>query len=464
MKILYYIEPHPIRNGYMEFLWIAREILAMIERSCPWNSKSEQGFEIKIHGNPHVIRSLVQMKPWMRSYLLDWEECPGKAELESWFMPWGEEAIGVWKDLMTGAGEISGYYKSNLDSVRNRYDFDVLVHWGTNGAVENFCNAERILKISMESGYLRLPFMDSVVFDPRGVNGNSSICEVDMDLLCSLTEPRDADYDLRLIGCNNASTGPLSQRFELIRSVHSPELYKDGKIALIALQLRDDSNMILFSEFGSSVDFLRQVLPPLLEQGYRCVIKPHPAAGFREINRKDHESAAEYVAGFEAAIWCDDVRAPSQQVALLERADLVVTTNSSLGFEATLLDKKVCLEGTAAYAPRGVFPSVAEYLSGDHDDGGYLEKLRYLRPFLITNMLHEKTDAFDFSYFCNQVAGGIHTWHEAGKDPAEFCKRIRAFQTAKLCRQLVFMKYGKSTPSRMEWDNETMKLVYDIMR
>lgn len=464
MKILYYLEPHPIRNGYEEFLWVGNEILAMIERSRPWERTSEHGIDMKIHANARVINRLMQSRPWMSSFLIDWEDEPGKANIEEWFTPWDDDGIQLWESLMTGKGEVSDYYVKNLESVRDRYDFDVLVHWGTNGAVEAFCDQNDIAKVSMESGFLRNPFMDSVVFDPRGVNGNSSICQVDYEVIKALSIPGDSESELQLMGGNSASTGPLSQRFELLRSQHAARLHGNRKVALIALQLRDDSNMILFSDFNSSVDFLKRVLPPLVGAGYVCVVKPHPGAPFREINQVDHDLAEEYVASFEDAIWCDDVRAPAQQVALLGLADVVVTTNSSLGFEATLLDKIVCLEGTAAYAPKGMFPSVAGFLSGGFDLPDYLDRLRYLRAFLISNLLHEKADVFNYHYFCNQVVGAVSSWHEAGKDPVRYCSEIAAFQQPKQRMRLAFQKYGRSERTKMEWSNETLRALYEVKR
>ncbi len=190
--------------------------------------------------------------------------------------------------------------------------------------------------------------------------------------------------------------------------------------------------MILYSDFQSSRAFLESVLPGLVGAGYTCVIKPHPAAGLRSINLKDHALAEEYTRTFENAIWFAEAADSAQQAALLATADLVVTTNSSLGFEATLYDKVVCVEGAAAFAPNDVFPTVRSFLEGEFDATRYLEQLASLRPFLIDCTLHEKQRAFRLEYFLSQITGVIGCWEAAGHDPEKYAGLLVAMQSFKV--------------------------------
>ena len=219
--------------------------------------------------------------------------------------------------------------------------------------------------------------------------------------------------------------------------------------------------MILYSDFPSSLAFLESVLPPLIGAGYTCLIKPHPAASLRAINRRDHEMAEEFVRSRDGTIWFDAATDSAQQCALVASADLVVTTNSSLGFEATLYDKVVCVEGEAAYAPEGVFPTVRSFLDGDFDIGRYLGQLASLRPFLIDCTLHEKPRAFQLEYFLSQVTGVTGCWNAAGHDPEKYAGLLAAFQSGRIYEKQIRFQHGVTGFEKLVWDRKLIESLYE---
>ncbi len=166
MKILFYIEPHPIREDYQEFQWVADEIATMINHAAPWRGNGFEGHQIKLHGNPRVIQSLLIDRPWMSSLFLDWQEPDSLRPIEDWLTPWDDDSILIWKQLMEGCGEVSEYSSENLRRVRERFAFDAIVFWGTNGAVRSYCEEEQIHSVSMELGFMRPPFSQLRCFRP----------------------------------------------------------------------------------------------------------------------------------------------------------------------------------------------------------------------------------------------------------------------------------------------------------
>lgn len=109
------------------------------------------------------------------------------------------------------------------------------------------------------------------------------------------------------------------------------------------MQVSTDAQIILNYPKGSVIDGLKDAIAMAREKGLRLVIKPHPA----EINqaipailsqlRREH--------GF--------LIVNENTFRLLDRAEEVVTINSTVGLEAKLLDKSVTFLGNTFYAQFG---------------------------------------------------------------------------------------------------------------
>lgn len=225
---------------------------------------------------------------------------------------WNEESISLWKDLMTGKGDISEFYKGLLKNIYETvYKFDVLVYWGTNGAVTDFCNTMRIPAISMELGCIRKPFFDSICFDFLGANGLSYINKVSTDNMHTASKSENIYSSFsRNIKC----------KAHKISSVHAEELYRDQEMnILIPLQLADDANVILHSEYENSLLFLQDVLPKLTAKGFKCFVKPHPGNFIRQYNKNDHKNCKQYCDSFDNAYWLNDIDQDKDYIAMRSR-------------------------------------------------------------------------------------------------------------------------------------------------
>jgi hypothetical protein len=224
--------------------------------------------------------------------------------------------------------------------------------WSENGAVKNYAKRKGLLVIHGELGATRPPFHRTVYFDPRGTNGNALV--VDAPIHCL------ADHDIVPAEtwqalCADISTEPTALGVEdsSLTYFSSKFICPPGAYIFIPLQLSDDLNLLLNSSFRSPLEFLERVLPPLLAQGLRVVIKGHPAAESRPTNLIAETHALRYAGALQGVTLLD--RASSSQVTLnaIGGAKYVLTINSSLGFEALLMGKRSILCGKAAYDIEG---------------------------------------------------------------------------------------------------------------
>ena len=102
------------------------------------------------------------------------------------------------------------------------------------------------------------------------------------------------------------------------------------------MQVNSDTQTILYSDFKDTYDFLSTVVPKLKKLGYHIMLKQHPF----ETEPVDYSSfVGEHVSLFSK---CD-------LNALIDRAEFVVTINSSVGLQAIERGKKVVVCGAASY-------------------------------------------------------------------------------------------------------------------
>ena len=130
----------------------------------------------------------------------------------------------------------------------------------------------------------------------------------------------------------------------------------DTKVCYIPLQLADDLNTQVGSNFDSPVGFLQSVLPRVVAAGYTAVVKAHPYAHTRPFNLISEGEAIRYAKTFgDQVIVVEGDARPQLGTWLLRNAEVVLTINSSVGFEAAIFGTRVVLAGEAAYDGLG-FP------------------------------------------------------------------------------------------------------------
>ncbi|WP_431296224.1 hypothetical protein [Rahnella sp. PAMC 25559] len=409
MRVLFYLEVHPLRNSFNQFAWVGKEIINMLRKHYLTENNSKiNDDDIRIVVSRHYkeltdsnqdIKTIFigltkEENDRLSFYLRDWNTEP--------------EAIDYWTSLMNGKGEVSEFYSGILDRIKNNvFDFDVVVNWSTNGAVRDYCNRKGIHNVSMELGCVREPILNTICFDACGVNGNSIIRHVDLEAVDE-NELVDIKSILPVRIKNNMA---LDAVFKPIQSKYSEYIYSSfGKNVLIPLQLKDDSNRIIFSEYKGMLAFLKDVVPKLSSAGYTCIIKPHPMANAsvsRLINKDDHEACKEYVDGFESdnIVWLDDVNDKDSYLALLNLVNFAVTINSSVGFEAMMLDIPTVVLGKS---PFDVNTIKIESLLNDNIDSITLTKHNHkISNVIMRHYLVPQAIAFDFYTFMFNVKRAI---------------------------------------------------------
>ncbi len=407
MKILIYLEPHPIRDRFESFGFIGQRFIKMLRDE--YHGRANSGCE------PHEVRILLSryysqlrdnnkdMAPLFLS--LNQSENDSIQALKK---DWSSDpaAISEWVNLMRGEGEVSDLYKRILARVHGEvYPFDVVLNWSTNGAIRSFCEERGLDAVSMELGCTRQPIYDSLYIDAAGVNGRALSRHIDL----TRVQPLDLDILRAMLPTRAAGNKAWDGMHNPISSVSAENIYQEiGANVLIPLQLKDDSNCILYSKYGSMLEVLQEVLPRLTKAGYRCFIKPHPAANDRAINKVDHAACLAYVENLENGVfWLDDVRQKEDYLALLNKMSYVVTVNSSAGFEAMICGKVVIPLGDAPYCIGQSFPTLDELVCHQVDHATYRDNAARIVTIMLRNYLVPQALGFDFPYFIRYLQRAI---------------------------------------------------------
>lgn len=390
-KILVYLEPHPIRNTMIAFEGVLMKFVRLMSK--------ENRENFKFYASSALIGQVSKAEYFeeFREHLVS----PTPAEdalFNSHMVKWDDKGMKVWMELMNG-GKVSKKYEMLICRLHERYDFDYIIHWGTNMAVKTAAARLNVGYIDMELGCSRLPFMDSLVMDPWGVNGASSISQS----VCSdFDAVKESDaYDDFLTECEGSSgyeAGfvPVYQH-ELLKLVGKP------KVAFIPLQLYDDANLLQYSPYDEVINVLEDILPRLHAAGYTCVIKEHPASSIRRGSALANKKAHDYAMQFDNVMWLDEKYKEISNVFLFRLAELIITVNSSTGFEALYYEKPVVVLGEAVYKPAGVFPTLDEYLRGDFSYDKYKHATARIRNFFLKHYLLRNDVLQNWNKFISMV-------------------------------------------------------------
>lgn len=374
-KILVYLEPHPIRNTMIAFEGVLQKFVPLMtkeNRECFRFYASSaligqvSGADYYVEFCEHLVSPLPKEDSFFNSHMTNWDKVGMK----------------VWMELMSG-GKIAKTYEKIICAIHERYDFDYIIHWGTNAAVKLAAAKLNVGYIDMELGCSRLPFKDSLVMDPWGVNGASSMsqsCCSDFDQV----EESDAYEDL-LTRCEGSSG--YESLYVPIRQHELLKLQGQPKVAFIPLQLYDDANLLQYSPYDEVINVLEDILPKLHAAGYTCLIKEHPASFIRRGSAVANEKALAYAQKFDNVIWLGEKYKEVSNTFLFNLAELVITVNSSTGFEALYFNKPVVVLGEAVYKAAGVFPTLDEYLAGDFSYEEYVHRVARLRNFFLNHYL-----------------------------------------------------------------------------
>lgn len=416
MRVLIYVEPHPIRNQPTHFAAVARRFIRL--------AATAKDVDVRIYGNPATLDVIATERPEeTKGRLL--RPLPSEAALfAAQEGEWTERRIATWCELMAGEG-IAERYLDVIRGIWSRFPFDVVVYWGENGAVRSFARDMPVAAIAMELGFTRPPYPDSLVMDPFGTSGGSMMARMTAAELAEAVGGVGLSSAEALF-CSGAAGSDAweSAHAPLPARLRDALLGRRRRIAVFPLQLADDANLLRHSPYGSLVEAVRDVVPRLADAGYVTIVKEHPAARFRPQTLIDNAEARSAVREFgDAVLWLGAEEKGIANAQLLALADLVVTINSSVGFEALLHDRTVTVLGEAAYKPAGVFPDLDAAIAGDFDRGAYRTAIAHLRRFSLDAYLLPPAICDDVSACVRQLAllAGIA---RDGAGPAEAARRL----------------------------------------
>ncbi len=382
-RLLFYIEPHPIRNDMRRFINII-EYIEKLEKT-----RTDKKLEIKIYANLETMEMARRRYPSLKNYL-----SPLAKEQRTFakhFVEWDPEGIEKWVSL-AHKSELFSEYCDLICGIYHRWPFDYILNWGTNEAVRYTAKQLGVGYIDMELGCSRKPFLDSVVFDPWGVNGASSMSKADISDFASISKEDEVQMSKHI-----PDDGPLPANI-------ANKIKKFSGVAFIPLQLYDDANMLLYASYKEVQDVLKDILPKLARKNFLCIIKEHPASGIRKGSLEANNTAKKYASSFKNILWLDTEN--SSQVTnsqLYKASDVIITVNSSTGFEALYYDKPVVVLGEAVYKPTNMFPTLDEFLKHKFDTKAYIEHGNQIKNFFCQYYLVNAEEAFKYPFFSKYI-------------------------------------------------------------
>ena len=386
-KILFYVEPFPIRNSFVHF----EGIFSNFSKSLLENKTEDEYY---IYANAETLATLVKRFPTYEEHFLlptDEEENYYRDLLKHW----DSEGINLWKTLMSDS-KLSDQFVQLIKGIYKRQSFDYIVCWGTNYAVKKAAKELKIGFINMELGCSRPPYMDSLCMDPWGVNGSSALSQSKISDFAAI-ESSVAQEDL--LFSDNFSPKGYEASFSYFPCSTLLDKVGKEKIAFIPLQLYDDANLLQYSHYNTVEDVILDILPKLFKAGYTCVFKEHPCSPIRAGSNYANLKAKVTALAYPNVCWLTAEDSSLSNAKLYQMADVVITVNSSAGFEALFYNKPVVVLGDAVYKVQGVFPTLQEYLSGQFDLERYKRNIGKIRHFFLTNYLVSKEKANDSTFF-----------------------------------------------------------------
>lgn len=338
-RILFYVEPLPIRHHSSAFSWIFSRFCSLVSSDLSGqNILGNAGIEVRILASNSMEPALEDF-PGLQAMgnILVPEKGGLQERMHSKYsqLPWMQEGFSVWNELLRGEGEVSRDYMNVLTELHASYPFDLIVYWGNNGAVRNLSKLLSIPSIALELGCMRSPFAETFYCDFSGVNGFSSLVQYGIPAY-------NSDYPLPAL--NGIGNRGWDQLFwpPSVEASNRPTI-------LVPLQLMDDSNISAFSNFTSMRQFVTKVYEDLRPLNPRLIIKPHPGAKNYPWTQKDHIDCEKFCEKLDNVIWLKDFDNKISYIPLLQSVDGVVTINSSTGYEAMVVGKPVLSYGLGPF-------------------------------------------------------------------------------------------------------------------
>lgn len=358
MRVLAYVEPHPIRGSYLQFEHAGR-LFAQALSSAARSS----GLEFRIFANVAVADAVASAHPEVAPRLLR-PKAQEAALIRAYDRIWDDRAIDIWLDLVNGRGDVTTAYVKLLTRVHDEFPFEVVLLWSENGAVEQVVRTLDATPVHAELGPTRAPFPPTVYLDVGGTNGNATVTRVPSFVV---ERTRSLPRETWLTPGSRGASSILMQSGVLWPS--AAELIPREPYVFIPLQLADDLNTLCHAAWRTPADFLEEVIPAFLERGLRVIVKGHPGVTGRPYNVTMEARALSKarMLGSGVQVLPREI-SQGDTLAVMTQAHAVCTINSSMGFEAMLLGKSCTLLGAAAYDVQGRIRQRGLHAAGSQEE------------------------------------------------------------------------------------------------
>lgn len=450
MKILFYVEPHALRDSftshsypYKTFLNICRQIKHVA------NSDIFEDVDVRVFSN-HVLQQVRFEETLDMWPLLLTPTSTEQQTIEDMATMWLPRGINDWIELCSNSeSHITKFYKNVLRRIKqNEFDFDVIVSWGQNKAIQDFAKEHRIQTVYVELASMRAPFPMALLMDPVGVNGAASTTHLHIKDIKKYVESIPTNL---LLTAMNDELHPTKQSSSLFISKFQPLPWpafdNQAPVALLPLQLADDANLLLYSNFKSIEEFTDTAIQQLSAHGWNVLIKPHPHASLRGgyVERAQRDALKKYENDDSIKVLNENIES-SQYLSLLSTVDLIVTNNSSVGFEGLICGTQCVTMGSACYSIKGGLPTITEFLNASPQEREVFEDnaaaiVTYMTSFMFPlerRVAHQLIDRIklwktvsppptgdaDTWIDANTKKLGWTTWHDGEFARANFLKPV----------------------------------------
>ena len=218
--------------------------------------------------------------------------------------------------------DVPSITNSLLDTMREE-EIEVALTCCNNKSLETACREFGIPCIHNEQGPLRQPFFRSCVyFDFSGVNGNTEFTKRFQDFLLVSDKVK------------------ILSKEELLQVISMPGKYKELKSLIkekptyecgVAMQVDIDTNLLAYNRGISQVDLLNMAI----RKHGKVIVRNHPL------------SSTGYVG--PASLSPSEIDKSANSLEFVSKCKKIWTINSSVGFEALLMDREVEVEGESFF-------------------------------------------------------------------------------------------------------------------
>ena len=266
-------------------------------------------------------------------------------------------------------------YTQALAYFTNHSNYDKLLVWNGDGNVESIaCKQLEICCMFFENGY----FPNTLQLNYGGVNCKADFARLSygefVQYYFTKAEIKQKDIQIQsfkqnilsryLFRLTDSSYSYLflnilrSNRLKWLAKRRFSKIPEDqinlsslGNYIFFPLQVNSDTQIVLNSSYNSMYEALSEILPALLETGYKIILKEHPA----EVEPVNYNKFVDNENIFLLKKYSID--------QLIRQATFTVNINSSVGLQAVAENSKVLVLGESLYAQA---PNVIQYIKGDN--------------------------------------------------------------------------------------------------